>query len=465
MGIREKLLATTAALMGISTHVPPTAQVTPTPQTVEAIRRANGGQLQRLPASRTRWYMSDLESATFMADVGDVSSAALLMKSARSDGVLAGVLSTRTGGLVRLPKRFRGPAEQIAALQVGHDSNVRSVFDEMFPPSELALLAADGVLLGVGVAELVPVEGRDFPVMVRLDPQFLRFQWNEGTWYFDSVAGRLRITPGDGRWILHTPGGRAQPWDGGLWKAIGKAFIRKEMAAAMKDAWEAKLANPARVATAPNGAVEEQREGFIEQVMAWGLNSVFSLTPGYSVELLESNGRGYESFEKTIATQNNEFIIAVCGQTVTVDGGTGFANADVHKSIRADLIKDTADSLAYTINTQGLPPFVLERWGEEGLQSCAAVEWDVTPPADQTREAVSLQTIATAIISLDEALGRFGRRLDIAAIATRFGIPIADDVNADGVPDKSEGLDEEDRLDTDDDGDRVVPIRRSREAA
>ena len=401
---------------------------------VENVRRALGGQLSTPPLTQTRWYLSDLESAERTSDTGDISTAARLMVSARKDGVLAGVLSTRTGGLVRLPKRFRGSPEIIEALEVGHDS-IRSVFDEMFPPSELGLLSADGELLGVGVGELVPVEGRDYPVFVRLDPQFLLYRWSENRWYYRSVAGMIPITPGDGRWILHTPGGRISPWQNGLWKCVGRAFIRKEHAALHKDNWEAKLANPARVAVAPQGSTEEQKQSWFRAVMAWGVNTVFGLTPGYDVKLLESNGRGYECFLKTIAEQNNEMIIAVAGQTVTVDGGAGFSNSNIHKSIRADLIKATADSLAYTINTQGIPPFVVARFGIEALEHTAVVEWDVTPPQDRAAEAQSLVTTATAITMLTEALAAHGREVDIDALCARYAIPVKGDRDGDGTPD------------------------------
>jgi hypothetical protein len=367
--------------------------------------------------------MSDLEAAEYAADTGWLASAARLMRSARKDGVLAGVLSTRTGGLVRLPKRFRGREDIIAALEVGHEL-ARSVFDEMFPATELALLAGDGELLGVGVGELVPVEGRDYPVFVRLDPEFLIYRWNENRWYFRSIAGLLPITPGDGRWVLHTPGGRNAPWQNGLWRAVGRAYIRKDHASMHKDNWEAKLANPARVAVAPQGASEQQKDSWFQKVMAWGVNTVFGMTPGYDVKLLESNGRGFDSFNKTIADQNAEMIIAVAGQTVTTDGGAGFANADIHKSIRADLIKATADALAYTINTQGLPPWVAERFGVESLSESVVVEWDVTPPKDRNNEAQALVSIAAAITGLTDALKTHGKTLDVDSLSTRFGVPL-----------------------------------------
>ena len=391
--------------------------------TVAEVRKAFGGQLAQLPATRTRWYLEDLEAAEHAADVGDLAMAAQLMNAASRDGVLAGVMSTRTSGLVQLPKRFRGRQEMIDALQAG-GSNARSVFDEMFPPTELAALAADGVKLGIGVAEMVPVEGRSYPVMVRLNPEFLYYRWNENRWYYRSFVGLLPITPGDGRWILHVPGARMAPWRAGLWRAIGRAYIRKEHASLYKDNWESKLAHPARVAFAPAGSTEEQRQGWFRRVMAWGVNTVFGLLPGWDVKLLESNGRGFESFNLTIAGQNNEFVIAVAGQTVTTDGGTGFANADIHKSIRADLITADGIALAHTINTQGLPQWVITHFGEDALTESATVEWDTTPPKDRNAEANALVTVANAIDRLATTLDARGLELDVPALVTRFGVPV-----------------------------------------
>src|SRR5262245_66242939 len=79
-----------------------------------------GGQLQPLPQSQTRWYLSDLERAEFDADTGDLARAARLMRAARRDGRLPGVLSTRTSRLVRVPKRFRGDPAVVAPLERGH---------------------------------------------------------------------------------------------------------------------------------------------------------------------------------------------------------------------------------------------------------------------------------------------------------------------------------------------------------
>jgi hypothetical protein len=434
MSIRETLRDRAAALLGISAYAPPSNANGPeiTDALIERVREAIGGNLQPVPTTKLRWYLADLERAQAAADQGNLTLAAQLYRAMRRDGVIAGLLGTRTSGLVRLPKRFYGDPDFCAELKA--KNGTRSVFDEMFPPAELALLAADGIMMGVGVAELVPVAGRAYPVMVRLDPQYLQYRWSESRWYYNSIAGSLPITPGDGRWILHVPGGRMAPWAAALWPACGRSFINKEHAMLHRSNFSAKLANPARAAVAPIGANEEQRKGFLRAIIAWGVNTVFELPVGWDVKLIESNGRGFEVFQAEIKTSDDEVTIALAGQLVTTTGGTGFSNQDIHKSIRADLIQDTGESLAYTVNTQGLPAYVVQRGGIGALARAPQVEWNTATPKDLVVAANSLTAAAGAIKALDDALGPHDLKININELTVRFDIPVDGDDDGDGVP-------------------------------
>lgn len=370
-----------------------------------------------LPRSQTRWLQSDVEYAVHAADVGDLSWAARLASSLRRDATFAGLLSTRAGGLTRLPKVFRGTPAVVADLDPNDDVGI---FDRVFPGKELELLNADGIILGVGVGELVPQPGSDLPVFVRLEPEFLRYRWSEDRWYYLSVSGALPITPGDGRWILHTPGGYLQPWRSGLWPSLGRAFVAKEHAYLYRENYSGKLANPARVAVSPAGATDAQKRGFFEKLMAWGLNTVFGLPPGWDVRLLESNGRGFEVFTQTIESADREFMVGLAGQIVTVTGGAGFANADIHATIRSDLIQGDGSGLADTINRYGLRPLINRLFG---CKARATVAWDTRPPVDLSAEAAAISAAAKAITDANQALEPYGLRVDATEMATRFKIP------------------------------------------
>lgn len=425
MGIRENIRDAVAALMGVSAFAAePATAPSFGDEHVDARLKSLGGQVSPLPTTRLRWFLRDLEAAQFAADGGDLSIAAQLVSASLGDGFLRGVLSARMGGVTKLPRTFVGAEEQIAALT--QIDGARSVFDDMLPATELAALATDGLLLGVGVAQLVPVPGRDFPVLVRLEPEFLRFRWNENRWYYSSVAGLLPITPGDGHWVLHIEGGRVSPWRYGLWRAIAGAYIDKTHAKLHESNWESKLANPARAATAPAGATEAQRAGFLQRLIAWGVNTVFELPPGWDVKIVESNGRGYESFVGTIGRSNEEYMVCILGQVGTTTSAGAFASSDVHEQVRSDLIAATATTLAHTVNTQCLPPWIISRWGEAGLLKAAVLTYDVTSPAELVARATGLTAIGGALKSANEVLASEGKRVDSVAEYRRFGVTVVD---------------------------------------
>lgn len=375
-------------------------------------------QISRPSYTVTRWHLADLEVAVRTADGGNMMLAGQLCSAIRADGVASGVLSTRTEGLVQLPLRFSGPdADMNRALEYD--------FRRLFPTSELALLSGDGRLLGIGVAEFVQIEDA-LPVLKRLDPQYLQYRWAEDRWYYLGIHGPEPVNPGDGRWVLHCPGGSVEPWKHGLWRALGRAHIAKDHAYFYRENYSQKLANAARVAKSPQGASEALRRGFFARVAAWGVNTVFDLPPGWDVTLLESNGRGYEVFTETIKGANEEIIITLAGQLVTTTGGTGFANAGIHSSIRSDLIQSDGDTLASTLNDQAIPIWAGFRFGDVAPERLTRIAWDVTPPKDLTAEATAANQLGIAIKQVNEVLAAYGKRVDAEVMARRFGVPLED---------------------------------------
>lgn len=388
-------------------------RVLPTGTTMEDGRER---QMWR-PLSITRWHLGDLEGAISQADNGNMRLVGQIWRSIKRDGQVAGVLSTRTQGLIQLPMRIIGDEREVAALEAD--------FAEVFPASELAALVADGVGPGVAVGEFVQLDDAELPVLRRLDPENLTYRWSEDRWYYQSIHGIEPVNPGDGRWVLHCPYGAVQPWTHGLWAALGRAFIAKEHAFFFRENYSSKLANAARVATSPQGATDTTRLSFFAKVAAWGVNTVFDLPAGWDVKLLESNGRGYEVFQETIKTANEEIIITIAGQTVTTEGGAGFSNSAIHEAIRSDLIQADANALAMTLNSQAIRVWQREKFGAFS-RTPVVIEWDVTPPSDLTKEATALTQAAAAVKGMNEIAAVDGKRVDVQEIARRYGVTLID---------------------------------------
>jgi hypothetical protein len=117
-------------------------------------------------------------------------------------------------------------------------------------------------------------------------------------------------------------------------------------------------------------------------------------------------------------------MITLAGQVVTVTGGTGFANANIHKTIRADLIKQTGLALAHTINTQGLPPYVFRKYGADRLASCPRMRYETDPPEDLKVSADAADAFGRGVKSANEALKPYGKQLDIEVMASRHSLPL-----------------------------------------
>jgi phage gp29-like protein len=215
------------------------------------------------------------------------------------------------------------------------------------------------------------------------------------------------------------------PWNQGLWPALGRAYINKDHAMLHRSNYSRTLANPARVAYAPQGAAEAQRVGFFKKLMAWATNTVLEMPPGWEAKLLESNGRGWDVFQEEIETCDNEIMVAIAGQVVTTTGGTGFANADVHKTIREDLIKRDGEALAYTLNTQVIPWYIASNYGYAAVTKRATVvEWDTSTPKELKDQATTIRELATGIQMLQAILSGSNRDLNIDELTTRFNVPL-----------------------------------------
>ena len=375
-------------------------------------RRAGRPQISPPTYSQSDWLAHDLEDAMRAADSGAMRLVARLANACRRDGTIAGVLSTRTLGMLALPFMVSASPELMPWAD-----RLREDFAVMFPAAELEAILADGIVLRFAVGEFVQPAWARLPTLRRLDPEFLQYRWQEDAWYYASASGLLRIEPGDGRWLLHLPGGHVSPWKSAPVWALGRAFIMKQSAIFLRENYNQKLANAARAAKCPKGTTNEERAEQLEQLIGWGPNAAFVLPDGYEIEIIESNGRGHESFGVSIVDCDREAVITLSGQTVTTEGAAGFANGAIFERIRGDLIQSDANGLAETLLQQGLP---LWGWMNNVDVASFTLRWETKPPRDRTADATASMQAAQAIKAWIEV----GADVDVSAEARTYGVTL-----------------------------------------
>lgn len=380
--------------------------------------------LRRAQPTPYDFLLIDVLEASQQVDTGKVGLAAQYWSGCYRDAIFAGLIGTRTAGLVSLPREFKGSDKAVDFLSKGYGGNTsdpQSGFDMICPPQELANLLADGCGLGVAVGQLTEVDGLDFPILARLDPAGLEYDANYNVWVYRTDAGPIAITPGAGGWVLYTPGGLVQPYKQGAWQACVKAVTRKEHALLSLDEYLYRFGLPARHGTLPEGASAEDREAFQSILEDWS-NTALVTGEGAEVSLLELKGDGAKVFLDLVNSCNDEIIVALGGQKVTVDGGSGFQNNDIHKAIRQDLIKNSAQSLADCLNSQVLPQALAMKFGV-GAQE-AFVSWNVEPAQDVKVRADQLVAAAQAFAQLTGKPLADSVDIDVLRLAEDLKIPV-----------------------------------------
>jgi phage gp29-like protein len=330
------------------------------------------------------WTNADLKTARYLADGGTLSYAAELVDELRADSRVAGVLPQRVNGLLGLQLTFEASGDgrrrgrAVRALEADED------WWQIAPEHELADLQTWGLLLGVGLAELVWTtneRGRAIPRLKVWDPRWLRYEWTTRRWLLRTDdQGDIEIVPGGGKWVIYTPYGASRPWAKGLWRALARWWLLKTFAL---DDWARHgemHGSPIRVGLAPEGSQPEDREKFAADLAEIGRDTSIVPPPGYTMELLEAEAKTWEQFPKQIETANAELSILLVGQNLTseVTGGS-FAAAKIHENVRDDLVRFDAEALATCLNEQ-----VLRWWAEFNFGDARLApwpNWDTAPPA------------------------------------------------------------------------------------
>lgn len=391
------------------------------------IARDSSQELQYRP-TLDGWTPDKVKRASASADAGDLQSLADLCEALMADDRIDGVTATRTHGLLGLPLSFVSGNDEARKLLETHDK-APGEWWHMHSESELVQLMAWGLILGVGLAQRIPLPRLAGQVQrYRLEtwsPRCLQYTFDpkrgDSHWSVQTAKGLEKIVPGAGKWVLFTPYGVKRPWAKGKWQALAFPWLLKRFSLEDRANHGQTLGNPITLGKAPKGATERQRNKFLAQLVGMGKQGKLVLPDGWDLVLREAAGRTWEIYSDSVSWADAAITIVLAGQVVTTEGSPGFNSGNVQERIVGDLIRFDAERLSTCLQEQSLYPWVLENWQDSNPPW---PYWNTERPPDRMVQAQTWESTGRAIEQANAVLSAGGFQVDAVTVYKDLGIPL-----------------------------------------
>lgn len=382
------------------------------------------------------WEPGDDAKAKQQCETGQFYWLAEIIEAMRGDGVINGLLGTRSSFVDALPVLYEGDPwvkEQLQGKAPEYDAatgmrlspRVPGMRKRLLPRSEAAAQVEDAIMAGVGVGYLEddPRPG-GWRRLRRLDLRWLSYVHSEDAYYYmDAKRGRLPVTPGDGRWVLLTPYGRYRPWARGAWFPCARPFIAKHGANLDRQRWAKWLADGLRVIEQGENGSEHWMQDLVRFMReGWGAGVPGIVLPkGYRASIVESTGRGYDVYVDQEKRADADIKFALTGNTVTSDGNKGFSSGALFRDIRADLVQTTAAEAGECWTEQVLDPWTSAIGLGAGL---VEMGWDTRDPEARQAAVEAAKGAAEAFAATNEQAATAGKRVKFEPFMQSAGVEL-----------------------------------------
>ncbi len=375
-----------------------------------------------------------------MLDWGQLRQAALLGDAMLRDDRIKAVIDTRCAALTAAPHVWTPADDSAEAASIceemsGPPEGGKGLWRQICSPATRAELQKWGILLGIGVAELVWKMEEDawVPRLKLWHPQFVYWDFSIYRYRLITLEGVITLPDidenprGDGKWFLYCPYGYRYGFLNGLLRSLAMLYLARQWTFRDWCRYNEVHGTPLTLAYVPEGAEEEDKARFVEDLANRGSDATVEVpvTPegkeaGYSAELVEAKARTWEAFKDHEDKVESSMAICVLGQNLTTEiskGDGSRAAAQVHNQVRQD--KMDADALmAEDFDRQVVTWWAEFNYGDQSLAPSFRI--DVSPPANKLEEATALKTIGEAIAALVAACGNI---VDDEAILDDAGVP------------------------------------------
>ncbi len=376
-------------------------------------------------------FVPQVKAAIRSLENGIFFDSALIVDAMGRDDRVSGCLMMRAEALPCLPMNAQAKGKGRKGTKLV--TELEEKFEEFFPDAELADLVKWGTMLGLGVGEIIWTTGekRWEPRLKVWHPRYLHYRWDTRRFYMMTQEGTREVNPGDGQWVIYSPGGLNYAWTRGKLRSLYIPWLVRQWAWRDWARYGEVHGLPFKKAKIPLSASQADREAFIRDLASLGSETTIATPQGmtgqpgdnYDVELVEALGNSWQTFESVITKSDIAIAVSLLGQNLTTEvSGGSYAAATVHQNLRADVLQGDADKLGQCLRSQVLRHWARYNFGDEELAPLPT--WNTRPPEDKKVAAETLSIVGDSVTKLRGA----GFSLDSKKLIERFDIPATEEI-------------------------------------
>ncbi len=399
-------------------------------------------------ASVQAWDNVQLVRGALVAlEQGIFHQAAMMLDAMLGDSHVAAKIDDRVSGLLGAPFTMQPPAgleEDDHALAVAAEA--LKVWPELVSDKAERAIARDGILLGVGLGEVV-VEPHGDRWGLRLKhwhARWIQWRWDTRSYWVSTMHGQEELQPdGSGgffstwrdnagaeqvsRWFLYTPYGYQRGWVNGRIKAIALGWMLRMWAARDWGRHSEVLGIPPKKVDVPAEWNDEEKQRALAEIAALASEGVI-LAPkkpdgtGFDVTLLELKGpSAHDTFAGLIDFAEASITVALVGQTLTTQmssKGGSRAAGEVHERVEDKLRRFDARTMGEAVRACVLKPWAWWNFGDTEIAPVPT--WQVDPPEDTRTKGEGMKALGDGLAALAAA----GVNVDRARLLSDAGIPL-----------------------------------------
>jgi len=371
-----------------------------------------------------------VKDALHQHEMGLFQASAYLVEAMGRDPRVAGIMQARIDGLMSKPMVFE-PRNAKSRRGQKVAEQVQTDWAEMADETELKQLLKWGLMLGVGVAQKIwtTIDGEWRPRLEVWHPSFLFWDWAKRSYQLNTMDGLAEIPQGgDSTWLVYTPYGYNRGWMEGKVRALAIPWLMRGWAMRDWARFDEQFALGLIKAFMPMGTNDADRARFSSGIANRNESPVIECPfdpaqgkdAGFDVELVDTGSAAgaWQVIPGLADRCETDMAIVLIGQNLTteVKGGSRAA-AEVHDSVKQELVKSDSNTLGRTLQKQLLQPWAAFNYGKPELAPLPV--WQVEPPQDKDRLASALQKLGAFLTAAKAA----GAPVDVRRLLEEQEVP------------------------------------------